>query len=102
MRRTLAAAVLSAAVVTLPTSGPHGGLWAFLSALFGGPAAPSAAAWPAKEGCGMDPNGLCKGAAPSRTEEGCGADPNGHCPATAPRTGAGCGADPSGLCLPGS
>ena len=82
------------------TENPLVMLWSYLTGLF------------EKEGCGIDPNGLCKNStatSPTTTKEGCGIDPDGRCaPApspsgsTATNQDAGCGIDPSGGCTSGN
>jgi hypothetical protein len=73
--------------------------WSYLVGLWG------------KEGCGIDPDGLCK-TVPSTTEltdkNGCGLDPHGGCTTETNSTGspttdseAGCGIDPHGGCVNG-
>jgi hypothetical protein len=62
-----------------------------------------------KEGCGIDPSGMCKTSMTETTvENGCGLDPHGSCtPSTSTTDGsttnqdAGCGIDPSGGCTSG-
>ena len=63
--------------------------------------------WP-DEGCGIDPDGRCKGTAPAlpaTVDAGCGIDPSGLCKNAAPALPAsadeGCGIDPSGRCTSG-
>jgi len=69
MRRTLVALALAASTLTAGPTGFMEPLWRFLSSLWDKPAT-------TKEGCGWDPNGLCK-PAPPQTDEGGGWDPNG-------------------------
>lgn len=59
-----------------------------------------------KEGCGLDPSGMCKTSTGS--DAGCGIDPSG-CTSSTNTTGgsttdqeAGCGLDPNGRCLTGN
>jgi hypothetical protein len=56
-----------------------------------------------KEGCRIDPGGLCAngGGSQTTTEAGCRIDPWGLCASegvSQPATEAGCGSDPNGLC----
>jgi len=65
---------------------------------------PSLASIASKEGCTIDPNGLCGGKGTARPagptgENGCTIDPNGQC-AVAPTTEGGCTIDPNGHCAP--
>jgi len=62
-------------------------LWSFLGRLW------------AKEGCGLDPNGVCT-TSPVTTDVGCGLDPSGACNPASPleNVDAGCGLDPNGRC----
>jgi hypothetical protein len=96
MRRALLAAALTASLMT-PGAGQTrllDPLWSFLASLWTTP--------PTKEGCGMDPSGLCRPAARPASDAGCGMDPNGRCnPAALPASDGGCGMDPSGRCLNG-
>ncbi len=79
MRRTFAAAALTASLVTTAPPGLFDRLWALLSPLWD--ASPTLPAHPpqTKAGCGMDPFGACNDALPPQTDEGCGADPFGLC-----------------------
>lgn len=72
--------------------------WSYLAALWG------------KEGCGIDPDGLCT-TDPSTTESidknGCGLDPHGGCTTSTTSqptqtTENGCGIDPHGVCASGN
>jgi hypothetical protein len=78
MRRTFVALVLAVSLVTPAPPGLFDRLWALLSARWS-----AAVSLPAqrqtKEGCGMDPNGLCKTAPQPQSEAGCGMDPSGQC-----------------------
>jgi hypothetical protein len=102
--RRIAVVLLLAAVLLLPCAasaapGPVSGsflprLWTLLTNL-----------WPT-EGCGLDPNGLCKGPAlPASSDEGCGLDPDGRCKGAVPALPAsldeGCIIDPNGGCKGG-
>lgn len=93
MRRSLLAVGLTAALLA-PSAGQPTGLgsfWAFLASLW--------SAVSLDEGCGADPNGLCRQVRPVQADGGCGADPNGRCKQSQRLdTDAGCGADPWGLC----
>jgi hypothetical protein len=62
-------------------------LWGYLVSLGG------------KEGCGLDPSGLCKNSpsAPTISDAGCGLDPSG-CESPDGDTKNGCGIDPHGGC----
>ncbi len=72
MRRTLVALAIAASSWTATQPGLLEPLSRLLSSLWDEP--------PTKSGCGLDPDGLCKTAAPqSQTDSGCGLDPNG-CP----------------------
>ena len=58
-----------------------------------------------KEGCHLDPDGLCytNSVQPPHTKAGCKLDPNGLCYTSVtqpPHTKAGCHLDPNGFCLP--
>jgi hypothetical protein len=79
MRRTFAAVALTAALVTTAPPGLFDRLWALLSRIWD--SSPSAPTQPpqTKEGCGGDPNGLCKPASQPQSDEGCGWDPSGLC-----------------------
>jgi hypothetical protein len=89
------------------TANPLVMLWSYLVGLWG------------KEGCGLDPSGMCKTIlGPSKSSDaGCGIDPSGcGVPSsyTAPKNGcgidphggcvspAGCGLDPHGNCISGN
>ena len=72
MRRTLVALAIAASSWTAVQPGVFEPLLRLLSSL--------GDETYTKEGCGWDPNGLCKGAVPPpQTDSGCGLDPNG-CP----------------------
>jgi hypothetical protein len=71
MRRTLVALAIAASSWNATQPGLFEPLLRFLSSLWEEPYA--------KEGCGLDPNGLCKPKAPQpQTDSGCGLDPNGY------------------------
>ena len=70
MRRTLVALAIAASSWNAAQPGLFEPLSRLLSSLWDEPYA--------KEGCGLDPNGQCKPAAP-QTDSGCGLDPWG-CP----------------------
>ena len=56
-----------------------------------------------KEGCRIDPDGLCVPEAPVNTKAGCLIDPNGRClPPVPATTEAGCYIDPFGRCASGN
>jgi hypothetical protein len=99
----LASILLSTAALARPLPGPSprrtvaaasapldlfGRLWSFLSGLW------------SKNGCSVDPNGLCTPSPTPTSENGCGADPDGHClsGSTTSTADNGCSADPNGHC----
>ena len=61
-----------------------------------------------KEGCGLDPSGMCKAKTVETDENGCGIDPHGGCTSSTTTTDGvsnyhyeGCGLDPNGACISG-
>jgi hypothetical protein len=71
MRPTLVALALTASLLASRPPALIEPLWAFLASLWSEPSP--------KEGCGMDPNGLCAPAPQGESDAGCGMDPNGLC-----------------------
>ena len=74
-----------------PASAPLdllGRLWSFLTG------------FRTKNGCSVDPNGLCASTPTPTSENGCGLDPDGLClsDSTSDTAENGCGLDPNGRC----
>ncbi|HSK76448.1 MAG TPA: hypothetical protein VLQ45_08305 [Thermoanaerobaculia bacterium] len=88
---TLLGAPLASEAAPRGTGRSFSWLWSFL-----------AQAWE-KEGCRIDPDGLCAPEAPVNTKEGCSLDPFGRCATTPqPVVENGCHIDPFGICISGN
>jgi|1186.fasta_scaffold315009_1 hypothetical protein len=85
---SLSAAFPRLSVITFSVSEERfAGFWSLLTSLG------------AKNGCQVDPNGICLPRSSHAADNGCSADPNGIClPRSSHAADNGCSADPNGRC----